>query len=115
MYNKKRIFRKITRMLVTLVCCFPLFWLIAGLLDKRAKDFLTILINLVVGGTILFIVYIIGEKNDEKRVRLHEEHEAEIRKRKLLEKASKGNKEYLDNASTNGDNDITKDGKDNII
>lgn len=89
MQNKKQMYRKITRMMIALLCCFPVFLVISALLEG-ADDFLIMLCNLVVGGTILFFTFIIGDKLDEKREMLHQKHLEEIEERKRIEKVSKG-------------------------
>lgn len=79
--SKKQSYRKLTRMIIAFVCCFPIFLVVSALM-KDANSFLVVLINLVIGGTIMFVTYIIGDKKDEKREYLHQKHLNEIEERK---------------------------------
>ena len=90
MNNKKTSQRKLARMLIALLCCFPVFVVTASLLDG-ANDWLILLINLVIGGTILLITYVVGDNLDMKREQLHREHLEEIEERKRLEKLTRRN------------------------
>ncbi|MBQ7308193.1 MAG: hypothetical protein IJW82_06685 [Clostridia bacterium] len=80
MQNKKQSYRKISRMLIAFVCCFPVMLVITALL-KGANDFLVFMIDLVVGGTILFVTFIVGDRADEKRERLHQDYLMEKKER----------------------------------
>ena len=81
MDTKKQKYRRLARMTIAFVCCFPVFMVMNVILED-APDALVFFINLVIGGTILFITYLIGSKKDEIRQKLHEEHLREIEERK---------------------------------
>ena len=97
-------------MLIAFVLCFPVLLVITALL-KDANDFLVFMINMVVGGTILFVTFVLGEKSDEKRERLHEDYLLEKKEReqqkKLLREfddfSKTENKENLQNKENNTD------------
>lgn len=81
MDTKKQKFRRLARMTIAFVSCFPVF-MIMNVILSDAPEALVFFINLVIGGTILFVTFLVGNKRDEVRQKLHEEHLREIEERK---------------------------------
>lgn len=90
-------------MLIAFILCFPVLLVITALLNG-ANDFLVFMINMVVGGTILFVTFVLGERSDEKREKLHEDYLLEKKEREQQKKLLREFEDFDNNSNNNQDN-----------
>ena len=92
METKKSIYKRVTRLCVSLLCCLPVFVIINTLLEG-AKQWLLILIDMIIGALILFTVEKLAERKQERLEQKHQEYLKEKKERERLNRISKGNTE----------------------